>query len=61
MNMKSMQKSAIKPIPAAKNFNTPQKLSLFSKLFGSAYQKIIQNLREENQELILMNQRKITN
>jgi len=57
MNMKSMQKSAIKPIPAAKNFNTPQKLSLFSKLFGSAYQKIIQNLREENQELILMNQR----
>ena len=57
MNMKPMQKTAIKPIPAAKNFNTVQKSSLFSRLFGFESQSVVNALRTENQELILMNQR----
>jgi hypothetical protein len=57
MNMKPMQKTAIKPIPAAKNFNTVQKPSLFTRLFGFESQSVVNALRSENQELILMNQR----
>lgn len=57
LNMKPIQKSAIKPIPSAKNFTNIERTSLFSRIFGSANQKIINSLRAENQELILMNQR----
>ncbi|KAB8029148.1 hypothetical protein [Fluviispira multicolorata] len=57
MNMKTMQKTAIKPIPSATNFNAPQKSSFLTRLFGLESQKIAANLRAENQELILMNQR----
>lgn len=57
MNMKPMQKTAIKPIPAAKNFNSEQRSSLFSRLFGFESQSVVNALRSENQELILMNQR----
>ncbi|WP_186645522.1 hypothetical protein [Fluviispira vulneris] len=57
MNMKTMQKSAIKPIPSATNFNAPQKSSFLTRLFGFESQKVVANLRAENQELILMNQR----
>lgn len=59
MNMKPMQKSAIKPIPAAKNFYHSEKSSLFKRLFGFESQKVVNALRAENQELILMNQRNI--
>ena len=57
MNMKPMQKTAIKPIPAAKNFNTLEKSSLLTRIFGFESQKVVNSLRAENQELILMNQR----
>ncbi|APJ02929.1 hypothetical protein [Silvanigrella aquatica] len=57
MNMKPMQKTAIKPIPAAKNFNTAHKSSLLARLFGFESQNVVSALRAENQELILMNQR----
>lgn len=57
MNMKPMQKIAIKPIPAAKNYNSVEKSSLLTRLFGFESQKVVNALRTENQELILMNQR----
>ncbi|MGY3803599.1 hypothetical protein ACWNT8_06040 [Pigmentibacter ruber] len=57
MNMKPMQKSAIKPIPSAKNFQHTEKSSFFKRLFGFESQKVVNSLRAENQELILMNQR----
>lgn len=57
MNMKPMQKTAIKPIPSAKNFNVPPKSSLLTRLFGCESKKVVNALRDENQELILMNQR----
>lgn len=57
MNMKPMQKSAIKPIPSAKNFQHTEKSSFLKRLFGFESQKVANTLRAENQELILMNQR----
>ncbi|WGL58903.1 hypothetical protein QEJ31_10250 [Pigmentibacter sp. JX0631] len=57
MNMKPMQKSAIKPIPSAKNFQHTEKSSFLKRLFGFESQKVVNTLRAENQELILMNQR----
>lgn len=57
MNMKPMQKSAIKPIPSPKTFHHTEKSSFFKRLFGFESQKTLNALRAENQELILMNQR----